>query len=118
MMKPVSTAMTLALLAAGLTPVIVKVWIEGPAHPIVAKSSPSIQVLVMARDVPTGTKLQADDFRYEYWPVMLASKTLVRKSGNGINAKTPFIGQTASCDLFEGEPFDPAHCLGPQQALQ
>lgn len=118
MMHPVTAFMTMALLAAGSTPLIAKAWVDVNARPVVVKMSPTVQVLVMARDVPAGTRLQADDLRYEYWSVYHASKHMVSRRNDGVDAKAPFLGQIVGCFLAEGEPFNPDHCVARMEALQ
>ena len=107
-MKTLSTVMTVALMAAGTTPLVVKTWLDGVGKPAAVRVAPTVQVLVMARDVPAGAILRAEDLRYDYWPVYQISDRLVVKAGVGVNAKAPFVGRVAVRMLSEGEPFSPA----------
>jgi Flp pilus assembly protein CpaB len=110
LMKTLSSVMTAALLAAGSSPLVVKTWLDSVGKPVAVKAAPSVQVLVMARDVPAGTVLQAEDLRYDYWPVYQLSDQLVIKAGVGVDAKAPYIGRVARRYLSEGAPFAADQC--------
>lgn len=109
-MKTLSTVMTVMLLAAGMTPLVVKTWLDGIGRPPVVHVAPTVQVLVMARDVPAGAILRSEDLRYDYWPVYQLSDRLVVKTGGGGNPKVPFLGKVTLRSLSEGEPFSPEFC--------
>jgi len=107
-MRPVFIVLVVAALAAGLTAFLAKSWLEGQATGAARQEAPATaEILVAARDVAAGTVLQADDLRYDKWPVEAVSPRLVVRTG-GEDAKAAFLGQMVRQSLFEGLPFSPA----------
>lgn len=106
-MRPLAIVLVIvAVLAAGFTALLAKRWTDtqGAARPTVATDS--VEVLVMARDVATGSALSDADLRYENWPAANAGRFMTRKDGD--DPKTRAIGAVARRPLSEGEPFTPS----------
>ena len=102
-MKPAVIIMVVAALAATLTAILVKIWLDqhaaNPADPV----TQSIEVIVLARSVAAGAPLQSDDLRYDRWPAALASPRLMVRQGS-LDGRSALAGQIARRALFEGEP--------------
>ena len=107
-MRLVTIVLVVAALAAGLTALLAKAWLdrqaEGQLHPDAAAL---VEVLVAAREVAPGTVLAADDLRYDGWPASAVTpRLLVHRPDDDPKAK--FLGQVVRRPLAEGEPFSPA----------
>jgi pilus assembly protein CpaB len=103
-MKPGVIVIIVAVLAAGMAAMLAKVWLDRQSAAPRSEAPPSIEVMVMARNVAAGTALQVDDLRYENWPVSLSSPRLTLREGVA-DGRTAFAGQIARRALNEGEPF-------------
>ncbi|CDK98825.1 putative flp pilus assembly CpaB [Magnetospirillum gryphiswaldense MSR-1 v2] len=106
-MRPLAIVLVIvAVLAAGLTALLAKRWTDkqSTARPTVAADS--VEVLVLARDVATGSALSDADLRYENWPAVNAGRFMTRKDGDDPKARA--IGSVARRPLSEGEPFTPS----------
>ncbi|HMA48918.1 MAG TPA: Flp pilus assembly protein CpaB [Magnetospirillaceae bacterium] len=102
-MRPVVIVALVALLAAGLTALLAKSWLDKTSA-IPQAEAPSVEVLVVARDVNAGVALQTDDLRYERWPAALGSAHLVQRNGTE-DGRAAYVGQIARRFLAAGEPF-------------
>jgi len=106
-MRPLAIVLVIvAVLAAGFTALLAKRWTDtqGAARPVLAADS--AEVLVLARDVATGSALSDADLRYENWPAVNAGRFMTRKDGDDPKARA--IGSVARRPLSEGEPFTPS----------
>ena len=106
-MRPIAIVLVVAALAAGLTGILAKAWLDrqvaGPAPAPVAVS----EVLVTARDVAAGSVISSDDLRYESWPnSVVTPRLVVRRPGE--DPKAQLVGQVTRRALTEGEPFTAA----------
>lgn len=107
-MRPVVIIVVVAALAAGGTAMLAKSWLDRQAARQAKGDGPAVtEVLVIARDVPAGSALSADDLRYEAWPKSAAAEKLVARR-QGEDAKAAFVGTIARRSLVEGEPLSPA----------
>lgn len=107
-MRPVAIIVVVAALAAGGTAMLAKSWLDRQAaRQAGGDGRATAEVLVIARDVPAGSALSADDLRYESWPKSAAAERLVTRRG-GEDAKAQFVGTIARRPLVEGEPVSPA----------
>ena len=104
-MRPVVIIlMVVAVLAAGLTALLAKRWTDTQTTARAnSAATDTVEVLVLARDVATGTALADADLRYERWPQASAARFQTRKDGD--DPKVRAIGQVAKRSLSEGEPF-------------
>lgn len=101
-MKPMVIVVIVAGLAAGMTALLARSWLDRQAsarteHP------EAVQVLIVARKVAPGTVLQSDDLRYEAWPASLSLPRLIVRNDTD-DPKARYVGQMARRGLAEGEP--------------
>jgi pilus assembly protein CpaB len=101
-MRPALLVAVLALLAAGLTALLARSWLDKAATRPAAQA-PTAEVLVMARDLPAGTVLKADDLRYDSWPLSNLSPRLIRRTGAEDN-RAAYAGRIARRQMLAGEP--------------
>lgn len=114
-MRPIVIIVVVAALAAGGTAMLAKSWLDRQeARRAKAADEPAtVEILVINRDVPSGTALAGDDLRYESWPKAAISPRLVtRKPGE--DAKAAFVGMIARRPLAEGEPVSAATTFRPE----
>lgn len=104
-MKPIVVILIAVAVAAALaTAFLAQRWVAGQAaRPVAVQPAPTVEVLVMAREVEAGIPLAEDDLRYESWPVAAAQRFVVRAPGE--DAKAPYVGMVSRRPLAEGEPF-------------
>ncbi len=112
-MRLVTVVLVVAALAAGLTALLAKVWLDRQAAGRARPEAPAlVEVLVAAREIPAGVALAAADLRYDGWPAAAVTpRLLVRRAGD--DPKAQFIGQTVRRPLAEGEPFSAAATFRP-----
>ncbi len=107
-MRPITIVLVVAALAAGLTGILAKAWLDrqvvtSPTAEAVAVT----EVLVTAREVDAGTVISSGDLRYESWPnSVVTPRLVVRRPGEDPMAQ--LIGQVSRRTLTEGEPFTAA----------
>lgn len=101
-MRPALLVALLALAAAGLTALLASSFLD-KASTTPADQTQTAEVLVLARDLPAGTTLQADDLRYDAWPLANLSPRLIRRNG-AEDGRTAFAGKIARRQLMAGEP--------------
>lgn len=103
-MKPVVVILAVvAVSAAAGTAFLAQRWMAGQAaRPVAVQPAPTVEVLVVARDVAIGTQLTDGDLRYEAWPVATARRFIARNGGE--DPKARFVGLVARRPLSEGEP--------------
>lgn len=103
-MRPMRVAVLVVAVAASLlTALMARRWVHTQQAPAEAPAQIAMaQVVVVARDVPAGTVLQAGDLRFDLWPAAAAGKLLVRSENDDPRAR--LAGHTARRDLVEGEP--------------
>ncbi len=107
-MRPAVLVVAIALVAALLTAILAKAWVDRQvAPPVEAQSQPMEEVLVIARDVTSGAALQSDDLRYEKWPQTAITPRLIVRQPDS-DPKTNYTGQVARRALSEGEPLSAA----------
>ena len=114
-MRPIIIIVVVAALAAGGTAMLAKSWLDRQeARRAKAADEPAtMEIVVINRDVPSGTALVGDDLRYESWPKSAISPRLVaRKPGE--DAKAAFVGMIARRPLAEGEPVSAATTFRPE----
>lgn len=114
-MRPIVIIVVVAALAAGGTAMLAKSWLDRQeARRAKAADEPaSVEILLIARDVPSGAALVSDDLRYEVWPKSAVSDRLtVRKPGE--DSKAAFVGMIARRPLAEGEPVSAATTFRPE----
>ena len=104
-MKPAVLILALAAVtAAAGTAFLAQKWVAGQtARPVAAQPAPTLEVLVVARDVAVGAQIGDGDLRYEAWPVGAAQRFVTRKGGE--DPKARFLGLVTRRPLAEGEPF-------------
>ena len=107
-MRPAVIVMAIAVVAAFLTAMLAKSWMDGQAQkPVEVQTQSMTEVVVVARDVASGAALQADDLRYEKWPEQsITPRLIVHQSDN--DPKAQYVGQVARRALVEGEPLSAA----------
>ncbi|OIQ97907.1 SAF domain protein [mine drainage metagenome] len=113
-MRPATLVTIVAVLAAGITALLAKSWLDRQTAPRPAAAN-SVAVVVLARAVPPGAALTADDLRDEPWPAALVPPRLIRENGRG-DAKAAYVGRRARRALEAGEPLD-AEALSDQGDL-
>lgn len=114
-MRPIIIIVVVAALAAGGTAMLAKSWLDRQeARRAKAADEPAtVEVLIVARDVPSGAALVGDDLRYDVWPKSAAGDRLaVRKPGE--DTKAAFVGMIARRPLAEGEPVSAATTFRPE----
>lgn len=114
-MRPIIIIVVVAALAAGGTAMLAKSWLDRQeARRAKAADEPAtVEVLIVARDVPSGAALTGDDLRYDVWPKSAAGERLaVRKPGE--DTKAAFVGMIARRPLAEGEPVSAATTFRPE----
>ena len=79
-MRPATLVTIVAVLAAGITALLAKSWLDRQTAPRPAAAN-SVAVVVLARAVPPGAALTADDLRDEPWPAALVPPRLIRENG-------------------------------------
>jgi pilus assembly protein CpaB len=105
-MRPVAVILVVvAVVSAGLAAYLAKTWLDTQSRAKApAAVVETIDVLVVARDLPAGTMLSDGDLRYDSWPISVAAGRFVtRKPGEDV--KAALIGQVSRRTLTEGEPF-------------
>ncbi|MDO8608759.1 MAG: Flp pilus assembly protein CpaB [Phaeospirillum sp.] len=108
-MRPIAIVLVVAALAAGLTGILAKAWLDRQAATSSASESLAVtEVLVTAREVAAGSVIVSDDLRYESWPNSLITPRLVVRGTGGEDPKAQLVGQVARRMLTEGEPFTAA----------
>ena len=106
-MRPITIVLVVAALAAGLTGLLAKAWLDRQAVPA-SEARPAVtEVLVTARAVDAGAVISSDDLRYESWPNSVITPRLVLRHP-GEDPKAQLVGQVARRALTEGEPFTSA----------
>ncbi|TAN79132.1 MAG: Flp pilus assembly protein CpaB [Magnetospirillum sp.] len=107
-MRPIAIVLVVAALAAGLTGILAKAWLDRQvAVAPTAETLAVSEVLVTAREVMAGSVISSDDLRYESWPNSVVTPRLViRRPGEDPRAQ--LIGQVTRRTLTEGEPFTAA----------
>lgn len=103
-MRPGVLVMAIAIVAALVTALLAKTWVDRQmVKPVAVQSQAMLEVLVVARDVTSGSVLQSDDLKYEKWPqTSLTPRLIVRQAGS--DPKAQYLGQIARRPLSEGEP--------------
>lgn len=102
-MRPVAMVVVVAALAALLTAFLAKSWLDRQTQPPQAAVESVTEILVASRDLAAGAVIQADDLRYETWPLTAVTPRLVVRHGSE-DAKAGFVGQMARRAVAEGEP--------------
>lgn len=116
-MRPIIVIVFVAILAATGTAMLAKSWLNRQEARQAKAEAPSanVEVVVVARDLPAGTALSADDLRYESWPRSAAlAKLATRQPGE--DAKAAFVGKIARRPLIEGEPVSAATTFRPESS--
>lgn len=101
-MRPALIVALLALAAAGLTALLARSFLD-KATTAPTEQTQTAEVLVLAHDLPAGTVLQADDLRYDGWPLASLSPRLIRRNG-AEDGRTAFAGKIARRQMMAGEP--------------
>lgn len=109
-MRPVAVILVaVAVVSAGLTAYLAKTWLDAQSRATApAAVVPTVEVLVVARDLAAGTMLTEGDLRYEGWPASVAGGRFVTRKQPGEDAKAAYVGLVARRALTEGEPFTQA----------
>lgn len=65
--------------------------------------APTVEVLVVAADVPLGNKLAASDLKWLAWPLASLPSGVIRRQ-DAPAGESEFVGQIARTQLFPSEP--------------
>ncbi|MBF0560773.1 MAG: Flp pilus assembly protein CpaB [Alphaproteobacteria bacterium] len=103
-MKPGVVLLIIAVLAAGATAMLSKLWLDKQSIALQNGVPQAIEVMVAARTMATGNTVQSDDLRYDRWPASLFSPHLIVRKGTE-DGRAAFAGQIVRRLLREGEPF-------------
>lgn len=115
-MRPIAIIVVVATLAAGITAMLAKSWLDRQETRRAKVDEPPIaEILVVARDVASGAALVSDDLRYESWPRAAVTPRLVVRQGND-DAKAAFVGMIARRSLTEGEPVSASTTFRPDNS--
>lgn len=101
-MRPTLIVALLAILAAGLTALLARSWLDKAGTASVEQAA-TAEVLVVARDIPAGTVLQTDDLRYDPWPLANLSPRLIKRNG-AEDGRVAYAGKIARRQMMTGEP--------------
>ena len=83
---------------------------EPASEPVERVQTDTVEVLVASRDLPMGTTLSEDSFRWQIWPRSGAlDRFVVRSSSNEVVEQ--LIGALARASFFEGEPISAAKLI-------
>jgi pilus assembly protein CpaB len=104
-----------ALLIAGVTAMMAKNMFTGASAPQaaarpVAPAGP--EVLVATRNLPVGTIINAEAFRYQMWPQGLVQPAYFVKGQGGINPQE-LIGTVVRSDISAGQPVTQGSLVRP-----
>lgn len=114
-MRPAVLVMMIAASAAVLTAVLAKSWMDRQMpQPVENSAQATTEILVVARDVAAGTKLQTDDLRYEEWPEHNRTPRMIVRQPDS-DPKSQYLGQIARRPLTEGEPLSGAALIRTEQ---
>ncbi len=113
-MRPATLVTIVAVLAAGITALLAKSWLDRQTAPRPVTTN-SVEVVVLAHAIPPGAALAADDLRTEPWPAALVPPRLIRQTGHD-DVKARYVGRRARRALAAGEPLD-AEALSDQGDL-
>jgi pilus assembly protein CpaB len=102
-MKPARViVLVIAVVSGGIAAILAGRSPEGPRIPLVTKLETS-DVLVAAADIPIGTKLSAQDLRWQTWPTSIVGGGFVRKDQQP-DAIGELTGSIARGTFSAGEP--------------
>jgi len=106
-----------ALLVAGITAVMAKNMFTGASAPQ-AEARPVVpagpEVLVATRNLPVGTIINAESFRYQIWPQGLVQPAYYIRGRGGVNPQD-LIGTVVRTDITAGQPVTQGALVRPGQ---
>ena len=78
--------------------------VPAPVATVAQVPASTSAVLVATKDIPIGSRLQADSVRWQDWPLTDISDRFIARSGTGDQQIGPLLGAIARASIFAGEP--------------
>jgi len=108
--------LVIALLIAGATVFVARSMLsgsQGPGAPAQQAVKQATEVLVAAKDLPSGTLLKESDLKWSPWPVETGLEDYIVKDKG---AKTDYLGNVVRYGLRTGEPIMAGRVVKPGQS--